>query len=100
MISVNITLKRNIYIFLNEHLATDVCILLDEKYEYKKVANFITSVISAMKVHHFTARAIARNQLFRLVIVDYSVQTQPKTYYFEIKFHPLTHLPSLMKTMR
>ena len=60
MISLNINLKRNIY-FLNKQLATDVCILLDEKYEYKKLASFITSVISAMKFHHFTARPIARN---------------------------------------
>ena len=52
MISLNINLKRNIFFFFfffNKQLVTDVCILLDEMYEYKKLANFITLVISAMK---------------------------------------------------
>ena len=55
MISLNINIKCNIY--------------------------FITSVILKMTVLHFTAQPIARNQFFRLVIVGYSVQNQPKTYY-------------------
>ena len=71
MISLNINLKRNVFFFFffffNKQLVSDVCILLDETYEYKKLANFITSVISAMKVHHFTARLIAQTQLFRLL---------------------------------
>ena len=29
---------------------------------------------------------------FQAVIVGYRVQNQPKTYHFEIKFHPLTYL--------
>ena len=52
MISLNINLKRNIsffFFFFNKQLVTDVCILLGETYEYKKLANFITLVISAMK---------------------------------------------------
>ena len=53
-------------------MATDVCILLDEKYEYKKLANFIIAMISAMKFHHFTARPIAEINVLgwlKLIIV-------------------------------
>ena len=79
MISLNINLKRFFFfiiiiiiiiIIIDKQLVTDVSILLEETFVvYIKLVNLITSVISATKVHHFTARSIAQNQLFRLVML-------------------------------